>query len=313
MIKHSVIIITYNQENLISRAIDSVLIQKELLHEIIISDDCSTDSTWNVIQRYYKKYPDLIRPVRNNVNLGIFSHIEKTWSLPTGDIIYYLSGDDLFCDKLFEKANTLIKKNNIDYKNEAFTLYFDFKTITPNGKEYIFQNKLIEKHNPISLKVRNLISNRTTGFSRAVLEKFHPINKKIGIYADGLIDIQTQLYSAKNYYSSYVGSVYFANIGISSRTKKEESLKSNILYLEELKTPTYKLSKNDMLWINYLQYKFSFLLNPNYATFYKYLIYLLKSINFKFGYSNIKKEVKNFIKSFIGNWKFLLFVKSMIN
>ena len=63
--RHSVIIITYNQEHLIKRALDSVVCQKDYLYEIIISDDCSTDYTWKVVLEYQRKYPSLLKPYRN--------------------------------------------------------------------------------------------------------------------------------------------------------------------------------------------------------------------------------------------------------
>ena len=50
MVKINVLIITYNQEDLIKRAIDSILCQKEYgLNKIVVSDDCSSDNTWNVL------------------------------------------------------------------------------------------------------------------------------------------------------------------------------------------------------------------------------------------------------------------------
>ena len=76
-IKHSVLIISYFQEDYIGTTIESVLNQTELPYEIIISDDCSKDDTWNIIQRYQKKHPDLIRAYRNDPNIGIFQNLEK--------------------------------------------------------------------------------------------------------------------------------------------------------------------------------------------------------------------------------------------
>lgn len=310
--KYSIVIITYNQVNLIGRAIDSVLCQKEHLYEIIVSDDCSTDSTWSVIQTYYMKHPDLLKPFRNPVNLGIFAHLESTWKKITGDIIFYLSGDDELCDGLFERANALINMHNIDFKNEPVTLYFDYKRVMPNGKEIIYKNNLIMKYNPISLRIRNLISNRTTGLSKMVLDQFVPVNKTIGIFADGLIDIQTQLFTIKNYYYPFTGSVYYSDIGIDSRTTRRDALKSYILYFEELKRNIQNLSKNDVIWIQYVQYKYSFRLKPSYSTFWKYFIFLFKSIELKFGNIFVKKELREFIRLSVKKWKFFVFVNSDI-
>jgi len=293
--RNTVIVITYNQDNLIGRALESVLCQKDLVYEIIVSDDCSSDSTWTVIDSYAKKYPDLIKPIRNEVNLGIFAHIEATWARASGDIIYYLSGDDVFCDGLFNRANKLIKKYNIDFINEAFTLYFDYKLITPTGEESIFRNNLVERYNPVSLKIRQLISNRTTGVSKKVLDKYYPVRKDIGIYADGLIDIQTQLFSDKNYYDRFIGSVYYAGIGISARTLREEHVKSYILSLEQLKCDINNISKEDEDWLNYLQIQLKYSLSPTVKIYKLYAKYFFVIFRKFYGLRFIKREVRHFI------------------
>jgi glycosyltransferase involved in cell wall biosynthesis len=297
--RHSVIVITYNQEHLIRRTLDSLLCQKELLFEIIVSDDFSTDSTWTIIESIKKEHPKLIRAVRNKENLGIYAHIEATWSYAAGDIIYYLSGDDTFCDGLFENANNLIEKNNIDFRNESFTLYFDYKIISPSGRQKIIRNKLIRRHNPISLKIRNLISNRTTGFSRAVLQKFFLIDESIGIYADGLIDIQTQLFSKKNYYSPFLGSIYYSGIGISSKIKLKDSLRSYYALYVEYENLLKDLDKNDVMWLKFSQNKTLFLLEPTFKNYKRYFLLFFYCLNCKYGIMFCFVELKQLLKFFI--------------
>ena len=72
MIKISVFIVTYNQEAYVEQAIDSVLQQSVKPYEIVISDDCSKDGTWNIIQNYQAQYPEIIKAYRNEPNVGIF-------------------------------------------------------------------------------------------------------------------------------------------------------------------------------------------------------------------------------------------------
>lgn len=295
--KYSIAIITYNQAKLFGRAIDSVLCQKEHVYEIIVSDDCSTDETWTVIQKYQKRYPELIRPFRNTKNLGIFGNLESTWSKVSGDVIFYLSGDDAFCNGLFEKANELIYENGIDFKGDMFTLYFDWKYIDPSGNERSFTNSLIRKHNPVSLRIRRLIHNRTTGISKKVLEQFIPIRKDIGICADDLIDIQTMQFSKINLYSPFVGSVYYGDIGIASTTSYIEKTNSVSLVSVELLKSLKGLSKSDINWLQYRKYKSLYIMKPDIFTFYHYLKYLIKIIEFKYGKDFVYKEIKFFIKT----------------
>lgn len=63
----SILVISHNQKELLRRCVTSLLQQKiAYSYEIIISDDCSTDGTWEIIQEYQIKYPKLIRGVQCN-------------------------------------------------------------------------------------------------------------------------------------------------------------------------------------------------------------------------------------------------------
>lgn len=305
--RHSVIIITYNQEYLISRALDSLLCQNEFIYEIVIADDCSPDNTWEVLLDYQKKHPGLIKPYRNPVNLGIFGNIESTWTKANGDIIWYLAGDDTYCNGVFEEANKLIEKHRIDFINDEYTLYFDYKVNTPSGKETIRRNNLIERYNPVSLKIRQLICNRTIGISRKVYEQFYSVKKDIGIMTDGLQDIQVQFFSKKSFYSPFIGSIYYSDIGISSITKREVSIKSYILSLEQLKYDIKPLLKEDKNWLNYLQCQLSFKLNPSFKNYLPYFRLFIKIIQKYYGWFFLKREINSIMKDTI---KLLIFSKN---
>ena len=52
----------YNHERYISQAIESVLAQKtNYPYELLIHDDCSTDSSLTIAQNYATKFPDKIK------------------------------------------------------------------------------------------------------------------------------------------------------------------------------------------------------------------------------------------------------------
>ena len=54
----SVCLITYNQQNYIEQAIESVLMQQvNFSWQLIIADDCSTDETGEIIKAYQNKFP----------------------------------------------------------------------------------------------------------------------------------------------------------------------------------------------------------------------------------------------------------------
>ena len=291
----SVVIFTYNQSELVSRNIESILNQKDFISEIIVSDDCSTDSTWDVIESYQNRYPPLIKAFQNEHNLGIFEHLESTWSKVNGDLIFYMAGDDEFCSGVFEKATKLVIDNKIDLKKDSFSLYFDFKFKSADGKERIFRNRKLQKYNPISLKIRNLIFNRTVGFSRNVLNQFYPVNKSIGIFADGLLDIQVQLFSQRNYYDPFVGSIYYTGIGISSKTKKLDSLRSYRKYFEEVSKVIDTTIDNNENWLEYMKRKITYLISPTPKNYFYYVVFFVKGNSLAFGLRFFAKEFKELV------------------
>lgn len=69
--KVSVSMGTYNQERFIAQAIESVMMQKTNFdYELVIGEDCSTDRTGDICAAYREKYPDRIRLLRREKNLG---------------------------------------------------------------------------------------------------------------------------------------------------------------------------------------------------------------------------------------------------
>ncbi len=96
----SVLIITYNQERFIRKAVDSALNQKtDFEYEILIGDDCSMDRTGEICAEYQKKHPDKIRFItadRNVSQLG--GNTNRVKYRARGEFIAWLEGDDYWTD-----------------------------------------------------------------------------------------------------------------------------------------------------------------------------------------------------------------------
>lgn len=96
----SVAIITYNQQDTIAQTLDSILMQKgDFNLELVIGEDCSTDNTFNICQNYAKLYPDVVRLLHSNNNLGIMANYARTVLACTGEFIGDIAGDDYYCDE----------------------------------------------------------------------------------------------------------------------------------------------------------------------------------------------------------------------
>jgi glycosyltransferase involved in cell wall biosynthesis len=93
--KLSVPIITYNHERFIANALESVLMQHvDFSYEIVVGEDCSTDATREILLSYQKRFPDKIRLLLPEKNLGMMGNFIATLKACRGEYIALLEGDD---------------------------------------------------------------------------------------------------------------------------------------------------------------------------------------------------------------------------
>ena len=106
----SVCMITYNHEMFIEKAIEGVLMQKTNFPvELVIGEDCSTDRTREICLKYKNEYPDRIKLLLREKNLGIMGNFIDTLQSCTGRYIALCEGDDYWTDpyKLQKQADFL--------------------------------------------------------------------------------------------------------------------------------------------------------------------------------------------------------------
>src|SRR5512138_1410799 len=87
----------YNQELYIREALEGALSQDYTPLEIIVSDDTSTDSTFDIVQEVAASYrgPHKLVLSRNRQNLGIGGNVNRAVSLCHGELIVMAGGDDI--------------------------------------------------------------------------------------------------------------------------------------------------------------------------------------------------------------------------
>ena len=89
----SILTTVYNRERYIAACIESVLAQTLEDFELIIVDDCSTDNSHAVAERY--RSDPRVRLCRNDTNLGDYPNRNRAASLARGKYLKYVDGDDL--------------------------------------------------------------------------------------------------------------------------------------------------------------------------------------------------------------------------
>lgn len=107
--------ITYNHEKFIHDAIKGVLLQKTNCPiELVIGEDCSTDNTRAICEKYEKENPQIIRILPAEKNLGGIANFIRTLSACSGKYIAICEGDDYWTDPLKLQKQVDILENNAD-------------------------------------------------------------------------------------------------------------------------------------------------------------------------------------------------------
>lgn len=170
--KVSVAIITYNQAEFISQAIDSVLMQEVSFdYEIVIGEDCSTDGTRDILTAYQKKHPERIRLLLHEKNLGMNRNFIQTLQACDGKYVALLEGDDRWVspyklqkqvDFLENHPDCVMSFHNVVVQKEA-DKYEAWWYLPSKPKEFFTLEDLLRG---------NFIPTGSTIFRAGLVEKF---------------------------------------------------------------------------------------------------------------------------------------------
>lgn len=173
-------IFTYNQEKYIEDCLKGALSQTYSPLEIIVSDDFSTDKTYEILKKMQEEYegPHNIIINRNKKNLGIGQHVSKIlYELTNGDYCILLGGDDISTPNHVERAIYYIEgpfKNfkMLDINANIINSYGDYLRKTKFNFDY-------KKYNLIDFIKANKIMSFAPGrvIKRELLEDFEPISR----------------------------------------------------------------------------------------------------------------------------------------
>lgn len=144
----------YNQEKYIRNAVQGAFAQTYSPLEIILSDDCSTDRTFKIMQKMADEYngPHKIILNRNDKNLNIGGHVNKIGKLVTGEIVVMAAGDDISVPERTDKVVSFFQDCP-----EAFAVFSNISCIDNDGQLAKNQILLPRKIKKISMSrmIRN--------------------------------------------------------------------------------------------------------------------------------------------------------------
>lgn len=97
----SIVVLTYNHENYIQMALDGILKQQtDFLVEVLITDDCSTDQTAEILREYQRRFPGVFTVEYAKENQGPTKNLYNMLMRSQGKYIALLETDDYWTDPL---------------------------------------------------------------------------------------------------------------------------------------------------------------------------------------------------------------------
>lgn len=112
----SVIVITYNQEHFIGKCLDSIVSQEiNGKYEILVGDDASTDNTAEIIEKYVKKFPTIVKPIIREKNIGATKNILDLIGRAQGRYLSFCEGDDYWNTRDKIKKQYYYLESNKEY------------------------------------------------------------------------------------------------------------------------------------------------------------------------------------------------------
>ncbi len=218
----SIFILTYNQEQFIAQTIESILMQKtNFTYQLVIGEDCSTDMTRIICEKYVIQYPQKIKllpPLEKNI--GLIANYIRTIAACNGKYIAICDGDDYWIDELKLQKQVDYLESHPDFS----IVFTKMKRLFSNGE---FKEMIIENQKSCTT-FEDLIFNNFIP-SVTVLFKNNQKNEKIPSwlihfpYGDWPTYLWTIKDKGKIHFLDEVTAVYRIDIGVSSRIRKVNS------------------------------------------------------------------------------------------
>ena len=177
MIKKTLLILVFNGENFLNRALKSVYNQTIPIDEVLIIDDASNDNTQNIISKWEENLP--IINIKNKTNIGIFKSLKQGVNESSGQLIFRLEHDDEW------KPDHIEEILNLYFKDPNAAIYSTRAEYFDSFGNFI---KSSEEVNDKNIRKKFLWDNPLVQSSTAFLKKNY-LN----------IEQATNLYSSEDY------------------------------------------------------------------------------------------------------------------
>lgn len=174
--KIDILLATYNGEEYLREQIESILSQTYSEFRLLISDDCSSDNTKQILEEYEKKDKRVVLYFQKE-NLGVIKNFEFLLKKVENEYYMFSDQDDIWKKDKIEKSVKKIEETNSDL------IYTDLEVVDENlnttsssyWKLKGFYNKIKKYNNFESLYLNNFITGCTIISKKSLIQDFLPL------------------------------------------------------------------------------------------------------------------------------------------
>lgn len=184
----------YNHERFIREAVEGAFSQTYSPLEIILSDDCSTDLTFEIIKDMASNYsgPHKVIINQNTRNLGIGGHVNRIMQLAKGELIIGAAGDDI---SLPERTSVLVHEwlsSGKSYKS-LFSNQYIIDGFSKDTAKYFNSSPIYTRNiNDFIREPRCWVTGCSHAYEKSLFDIYGPIDARI-IQEDGAISFRAIL------------------------------------------------------------------------------------------------------------------------
>jgi len=238
----------YNQEKYIREAVEGAFSQTYEPLEIILSDDCSSDRTFEIMQEMAAEYkgPHRVAIRKSLVNLGLIDHVREVVDNAKGTLIVMAAGDDI---SLEDRVHEIVRT----WGGDAAAVFSAYDLIDPQGR-LIYENVMPEADArtrfPWLRDVKNplFVYGATSAYEKAFVRQL-PMANRIVLSEDTPLNLMLQLSNGTVRGSSKSLVRYRVHSNTLSNSITPNATMSEILATEIKQRKKFKVDQSILIYI----------------------------------------------------------------
>ncbi len=255
----SVVLPTFNGEKYIAKAIECILNQTYKEFELIIVDDCSNDTTPQIINRY-KENDNRIKVIRNVENQKLPKSLNIGFGYAQGDYLTWTSDDNYYMRDAFSKMYTVLQE-----RADVDVVYSPYMRIDEDGRE-------IGRSTHVCAEIENLYAGNIIGacflYKKEVHQKLEGYDESKFLVEDYDFWLRSKRYFKFHYLDQIL--YYYREHSQSLTTQRREQIAKMTIRLlnEELEMGNCSEKSKENMYVTLIDYS---LLVDDISEFKKYM------------------------------------------